>query len=541
MRKQSGRVRAGGVIAIILLLIILLPIGLLYGFCYDNTKHEATTEQKEVSALVEDALFESFLPAKDEGKLKFAITQDDLNAVFNKLYNGFSSDVKQWVSGVFVEVNGDQYDFYLEAGLPISFPLFATRLIISTTFSETIVEGNELDGAFVFTIDNIKIARLGHIDGIIKNFAADVISDLGKEIQNALTKAGLGITVDLANNTMTYSKESLLQDVVSKVGSGNVFVSELMNLFFEKGLTRLNANAEKAMQFDTNLAPLNTNAEYVNISDSLDLYLGGYKNNLVTLLDAGVIQASSSDLSNVFQYLVRGYNGVSASVSNAVKNLDLSSVGISDYTQYKGADLEKDKADISVSMKNQALSNLGKFATDHVIGSISEAELNSMLHASGVIGSGTIMTKQYSTGYQAVYLAVRDVTAQLVNDKVYLSVAMSINGYDARFIITTSIDEANSDLSHYKIALSIDDFYFGQYAASESLKTVIRDYLVEAFPSGETISVSNNDLIIDFSSSIDTLVDTAIKLVGTPNVSIIGEGLADDQARLQLGITPHLA
>ena len=537
MAPENKKHHAGLIVLIIILIVIVLPIALIYGFCFDTTRHDPNGKEADISKVVNDSVARSFANTKTTHKLHLEVSQDDLNGVFKKVYNGMAPTARQYVKGVYVEANGNNYDFYIEGEVPA----FSTRVIINTTLSEVKNELNPLEGSFQFKINKISLARFGWVMDVVKTFAASSLKDLGITLQNAIKNSGLSLTVDLERSLITYKKTDLLNDAAAMLNNQTLF-KNLLSDFFEKDLVSL-GNAQKALSFDTELSSLHTNDNYVVLADSLGLDLASYNTKLVTLLNKGIVDPSQNNLPNIQQYLIRGYDGVSASVSNAVKDLDLSSIGIADYQTYKGADLEAGKADIRASMTTQALANLPKFATEHVVGAISEAEINSMLHASSLIGSGFDMTLNNSeTGkdYTNVYIVFNDVTAQIVNDHIYFSMSVSLNGYDVRFVVTTLIDTTETEMENYRIGLKIENLYFGSELVGETLKADIYKYLTDAFSGSDGISYSNNRFIIDFSSAINPATDYAIKIVGKPVARLIGTSLTDVNAKLELGINPNI-
>ena len=542
--EKKKKSHAGLIIFIVILIIIGLPIGLAYGFFYDGSHHEKSTYEKEISAVVEDSLFDSFKETSAKKKLHFAITQQDLNAVFAKLYNDMPQDAKNYVDGLFVDIKDNHYDFTLEAHVP----LFASKAIISTTLSDEVNATSPLDGRFVFRIDDVKVGRLGGALGIAKNFAAKDIINLGKNLQNLFEKNGIHITVDLEKEELVYTKRALLQDAGAFMGN-NDYLNTFLSTFFEKQLITLDTQSGPSLAFDTNLEPLHTNASHVVEEDGLSLPLRTYSEALLTLTQSNGID-NLDQLAKIFQYLIRGYDGVPASVRSAVSAIDFSSIGIADYTQYKGEDLEEDKVDLAQSMKEQALANLPTFATEHLVGSITEEDLNSMLHASSIIGSGTILAKKVipvvlgwfhkGTIKEVAYLTFSDVTAQITQDHIHLTIGMSLNGYQVRFVVVTKLNSTPEDLNQYKIRLDIENMYFGNLEASAALQKTLKEYLGDALGNAGVVAYQNGSIVFDFSSSIDALTDTAIKLVGDPTVSLKGQGLSDPNARLDLGIDPYL-
>lgn len=530
--SDNVKVKKGHPVLVTLLVLftvlIVLPVGLAYALFFDSTTHTQTTTQTEMSQVIQDSLFDSFKPAKQKGKLEFKVTQDQLNAAFNSVYKQMPTEAQKYVSGIYVDVNNTNYDFYVEAGIPI----FKSRAIIRTEMTDVVNETSPLDGYFQFKIKEIQVGRINGIVGLINTFAKDPMTQAMNNLQSSLARSGLHLTVSWADQAITYTKANLLTDMTGKLGSNNQLVSSALEEFLSSNVVTLNGQAGTNLEIDTNLAKFHTKAGYVDEANDLNLKLEDYIAKLQTLIDNNVLLPASENLAPVFTYLIRGYDDVAASTKSIVDGLDLSTIGITDKAAYKGANLTpetslEDKVKSQITIAGIAAKKIAK---------ISEADINEMLAGTGLIGNGTVMARKNGQNpAEAVYFVFDNFNANILNDKMYFTAGLSVNGYETRAIITTTM----TSFADYKMTLKVDGWYLGESNASAAMKTVIQDKIASGFSGEGAVSYDANSgsFVLDFSQAVqDSGMKVAIELAGTPQATLIGASITDENACLDLTI-----
>ena len=516
---------------ILFLVLIVLPIGLLYGFFYDPTVHTPTTGEADTTQLVSDAFFDSFKNAKQDKALKLKVSQESLNQVFAKVYQRLPAEAKNYVSGVYVDVNNTNYDFFVEAHVP----LFNTRAVIKTELTDTVNETNPLEGFYQFKFTDVRVGRIGGVTGLINTFAKDGLTSVMNQLQSGLASAGLHMTVSWADQSITYTKANLLQDASKLLGQQELVTSALTQFFATNAVT-LNKNAGTNMEFDTDLAKFHTKEGYVDENNDLNLKLDDYAANLRSLIDKGIVSFDDANLGDVYNYLIRGYDDVGESVRNKVASLDLSSIGIADVTAYKGADLQP-ASSLESKVKEQI--NLIDIANKQ-IAKISEADINEMLGASNFVGTGAVFARK-ATGANSemVHLTFDNFNANILDGKMYFTIGMSVNGYEVRVILTTTM----TSFENYRMTLKFDGAYFGETALSKEFTDMIKNKLGTAFSSGSCAfyNAAEDAIILDFRDAVNGSGHrAAIELVGTPEAKLEGASLGDENACLDLTIKPNL-
>lgn len=515
---------------ILFFVLIVLPIGLVYGLFYDPTTHTPVSGEADATQVVSDAFFDSFKNAKQEKALKLQVSQDSLNQMFAKVYQKLPAQAKDYVSGVFVEVNNDKYDFFVEAHAP----LFNTRAIIKTTFSDTVNETSPLEGFYQFKFDDIRLGRLGGLSGLLNSVAKQPMTDVMAQLQSGLASSGLHMTVSWADQCITYKKADLLKDASAMLGNQE-FVSAALTQFIDSNAVTFNPNGGQNLSFITDLTRYHTKEGFVDEANDLNLNLDDYTAKLRALIDAGVVDPKSADINDIYHYLVRGYQDVGASVRNKVVSLDFSAAGISDASTYQGAALSPE---VSLQEKVKNRITLAGIASKK-IARISEAEINEMLGSSSFVGTGVVLARKNGQNSEVVQLTFDNFNANILDGKMYFTVGMNINGYEIRAILTTTM----ASFENYRMTLRLDGFYLGQTKLSADFEKMIKERLASAFQAGSCASYDsfNQAIVLDFSQAVQSSgYRDAIELAGTPKAALIGSAIDDPSACLDLTIQTSL-
>ena len=528
MKEKKGH--AGLVILIIVLVIIFLPIGVVFALCYDNSKREHVPSQ-DYTAVVQKSLADSFRSAKEQKKLNLRVTQEDLNGVLEKALTQMPVQAKDYVKGLFVDINNQNYDFRVE----LDVPGFSTVAVLKTQMTEVVDNVNPLKGSFEFSILDVTVGRLTGALGIAENFAGKQIQSLGPTLQKALEDAGIHATVDMTTKKITYTKSALQTDIVTMM-QGEQMVTTFIKEFLSLGLTSLNPSSGTAIEMVTDLTPLQTNAAYVSASTP-DLHLDTHAAELGRLLDEGKVTSDANLMKNVFNYLVRGYQGSSEAIRNAVASIDFSSLGISDWTAYKGENPEANKVDIAKKLYNQ-ITIYDVLANKHV-GDIKESDVNSLLACAGVVGNCFIMNSVVNGTNQPVYFAIDDLRCEILDGKLNFILGINVNGCEIQAIICTEAKQSTSPTDRYKMFAHVTDFYLGEKKISADIQNLFRDYIKQAMNVSEYFSydTASDTFIIDYTGLVDSTGRRAeIEAAGSPAFSFKGSSLTDPKACLSLDV-----
>ena len=516
-KKHTGLIV--GIILGVFFIIFILPIILVFAFFFDGARVDASQiKEQEVSEVVENSLFNSFSNVKDTGKLDLHISQDDLNGVFKKAYSSIDETAKSFVEGFWVDINDNHYTFFIEVKLAF----FKTKISFATSLIDEVNTTNPLEGRYLFKMDSVSLGRLSASPSMASTLdTTDTVSSL----EDSLAEKGLHLKIDLANNQLVYKKSDLQKDVTAFMESNDILGAAITQ-FLADGLATVNTNSGKNISFITDISSLRTNELYVDPNNDINLDLASYAAKTSTALKK--YTSLNSNRVEFMKYLIHGYDESSAETQNLVYNLDLSDIGISNVTAYKGANLAE-ATPLNDKVKNQI--NAVDIATNK-IAEIKESDINAFLKSSSAIGTGTILT---NANKDVVYVVVDNVNCNIVNNKLYITVGINVNGYETRVIILTDFVK----MENYKLSLSIENVYFGTHEINAKLRSVIDSYLGTALGNGSIISYngSTNLLEMDFSSAVEESgFKDVIEASGEPKAALVGASLTDPNAAISLTI-----
>ena len=499
-----------------------MPIGLAYALFYDGTKTDSSlhTEQ-EFGAVLEKSFFNGLSNTKSTGTIDIGLTKADLNGVFKKARSGLDPAVRDRIDGFYVDINGANYTFTIEANVP----LFNTRAFIETTLKEEDNATDPLQGRFIFTINNVKFGRIGGIENFALAVAKGPIQDAMKSLETSLAQNGIHVSIDLDNKSIIYTKQNLQNDITNMLGNQNKLLTSAFSQFMGDGFVHLNDSIAETFAFTADLKKLHDNPTYVDANNDLGINLDGYARNLETALAAN--NALAGRETEFFTYLIRGYQGVEASTQSLVEGLDLSSISIADPTAYEGENLEAG-ADLSQTVQSQI--NATTILTEHKIADLKEEDINAFLASSSAIGQGNVLVNAEK---KAAYVTIDNFNCNVLDGVMYLVVGLSINGYETRIIL----DTAYRSFSNYKLILDVNNVYIGEVGLSAALKQEIDAYLSDALGNSSMVTYdgANKLVSIDFASAVANSGCTAIiEATGTPKLSLKGTSVTDPNAMISM-------
>lgn len=517
--KKKHKLAGLWVALTIIFALVIAPVLAVYIALYDaNSTDFIGTDTLDQEAMIKRLGVDSLDNCKTEAEISFRITQDDLNEFLYLAASQMPSEASQYVKKFYVEIGEDTYTFFVDAEVP----MFKTRIQIETTISEEASYGGAQKDTFVFTISNIQIGRIANIQNKLFTWTKDYISD--SKLNESFANAGLSMKSDLAHKRITYKKDSMFNDLKKLMGesSDNDMFSTILDDLLKGGFVNLDFNDEKALAMNIGLTSLHTNINYCNSANELNLNVGQYRDKLVTLMNRGVV--NEQDMSKAFSYLVYGYDNSSADVQSYIAGKNLSSIGISNYTTYKGADLhyEKNVKDSLTEQITPANIMLGKVCQ------LTESEINDVIKTTNLIGFSYLLDRQLDDGtYKVNYITIDNFYSNIVNGKLYLVIGIDINGYETSICVV-----AEETSSHdYTLFMNITDVYYGTNVASDDLKVLFYDMIDEAVDNEDwfVFDKANGEIQFTFEQVIDDSgYRAAVDAAGTASAALIGSSLADD-------------
>lgn len=245
------------------------------------------------------------------------------------------------------------------------------------------------------------------------------------------------------------------------------------------------------------------NLEQLNFDNTTDLALpysidfDSAKDKVQILLNNGIISLSDADLVGTF--LVKGYDKLSQTNKDKINNLDLSSIGIYDCSNWNGLILHNNKSitDVFIEQITELQSSF----------KLTEESWNNILLQNDIIGQMYCFVRK-DNDYKVSYIAVESIYVDIKNNGFEFYITVSLNGESLIFNMVADEKETNG----LKISLNIDKIRLGSVQLNNDEIYSILCYLENSIIEEWIVIDSNNKTIdIDFNSTFNS----------NPNISFI--------------------
>lgn len=547
------------------LTLIGATIGTVHYFFYDPTKPPQPTveggyDQATTERVIKAAGIDSLDNTATTKEIQLLLGVDDMNNMIAGKISEMSkgggsggmdfSAIKQFVSGIGVRCEENNT---LNFEIGASVPMLKTRAILSTK-----VEKSQKDVAF--SIQDVSVGKVTGILDKIKNipFAKDLIKD--DAINSILGTLPISLKSDLNNNRILYPRDNIAHDINKFMGNdnGNIY-SHILAEFFEDDIYKmefvklptwsglstrveLQTLGEKSYEAGKPGEKFHDPSRSENPVDWID-----YNQLTVKALNAGIITTANgdNDLKTFYNYAIRGYDRCEN--KTFIDGLgDLSSIGIADKHAYKGIYCEtpeskkillptKSLKDIVTDQIYGADISLGK-----TIASIGEDDINAMLKSSAALGETFIIQRDLAEGttdpknYKMSTFTISNIYANLYADnKIDITVTISVNGYPIYLYLECTDGMIDSSTQSITFALKDENMHFGEYNASNSLKSTVFSLLGEATRQESVVEIDTvNQLIkLNMSQAINESGKGAlIEALGGIKMEMTGTALGDNGA-----------
>ena len=258
-----------------------------------------------------------------------------------------------------------------------------------------------------------------------------------------------------------------------------------------------NFETENELKLNVNLSNLKfntSNSQYIPIDFS------SIETSTETLLKNKIINYSQAN--DIFNFLINGYDDSSEELIDKINSIDLSSINITDKTNYTGL-IDKN----SISLKEY----INGTNIDYTLGNtsikldISEDNLNSVIQNNDLKGSSyTVCHSQdenikYSN--QMSYVVIEDIKMNMLNNEIKLDLIINIHGYRLGIYADFSTPTHQGLVIEGTLTnLQIGEIELNDYQKTEIiqyLNTMIEDSWISLSNSDNTIKLDFTDLIIE--------------------------------------------
>lgn len=493
------------------IVIIVGGVTVLYFLATDSSSPSYQTNNKTNEEVINEVIYDGFKNTKTNKAIKMELTQDSLNQIIYNTTANIDNDVKQYLRGVEIKIEGKTYHVYVYA----QYSFAKTKVDLQCEFAED-------DDNFYLNITNIKMGSLSGLDNIIFKFLKD------DTLNSAFSSSGLHFVSDLANKRIKYSKADLKNDLIKSVSDSSLASSILTNAF-DNNLIDLDFNGAPSGTF--NLEPLNFNENFCSKENMLaetDLNLDSNRDKLETLIKSNIVDDDSTHRATTFTYLLTGYDSLNDENKSYIDTLDLSSIGITDNDAYLG--YEPTDPDLTSKINGSASITTGVDVL------ITEQDINDYIKCQNFLGYSSLIKTDDNN---IIYITLDNFYTNILNvnnsNQMDMVIGVNMNGYETSVILENSLTEKTK----YGFKLKNDNIYLGSATLNDDLKStlygIIKSSLTEntlmSFDGEGTFTISFESYLSDY---IQLLNKSPIPLEFTLDTALIGTSLSDRNAGIKL-------
>ena len=521
--KKKRKGRGFLIFLIIFTVLIVLPVGTAYILIEDkSTTKETYYENFDKNEALNTALVESFDSTKENKEINFRVSQTLLNnmikiAVEEKL-DHLDPMIKGILKGMDVEIKENEYHFHVY----INWSFITTKFTLKTKLEQGKIDN---ENAFIFTIIDLKFGKIPGLYGMLKDALTAFVND--SMLEGFFSAAGLSIHSNIANNRLYYKENDIYNDFASHMGgSSDALISHLLTTCKENNLFTYDLCSNKSISAKINLANSVKNDNYLETTRYVDTGLDAIDTKIETLLNNGV--CTKNTLATFNSYLLRGYDSLSSSDRTTIDNANLESIEITDKAGYLAPFRHQDSG-FNQKIANQTNTILLPTQVEGTLVTLSEADLE------GAIKDGDILGEHYqfagkplgSNTYKSNYIVMDNVQVNIVNNKMFFSIGLNVNGLETYMILVLNQDTTYTETG--KAKFTIEKTLYGEIDCSASLDSYICDILAHSVSGAGWASFDKptKTLIIDVMQNVDPVAKTAIIASGkTISLATKGENVS---------------
>ena len=518
-------------LGIVFTVLVVAPIATVYGFFYENSKNPIEyNDGFDANTFFLDTFANSVENTANDHKIKIEVTEQTLNDFLYSMIGQIDGFPKKTINQVYVQIKDGKYTFNIGV---YAGKLFSTKIKIATKLN--FIENGEGNKCFEFGIDNIKIARAGHLESLGFEVASTLISD--DTINDALSDSGIHMKVSLADKKIIYSEADLVKDISKNLGKGGDNDTDLLiNVlegFLEKGY--VDCNFEDSIQVYANLEPFakldDSSKELFDVSKEGAVNFTPFVEALPQLAADGIID--SDHYNQVFKYLSYGYNKVDDETKAYVIDKNFANLGIYEngYTNQTYPGIVNNDNN---KLKDVVLEQTADLSTLHegsIVSFMTEEQANKYIGGCGFVGYSYLLTNTDKTDVN--YIAIDNFYCNLFrnsnNEGCFPLVAgLNFNGYETR--IGFDLVEDPSLCVGYKMGFKVKDIYFGEYTTSNVLSDFLFKLMADNLTDDPTLQIdyAAKTISVDFTDALQQSTKDYVESIGVPQMQILGNGIEDN-------------
>jgi len=530
IKKPKKKRHAWWRILVAVLVVILIPVGLVYGLLFDpNSKAVQYDETFDVKKFGSNVIIDGFSYTKDEKVFAIRLSELELNSLLHSALGQMPDVAKQFVPAAYCEIDSDNniYDFYVEGVVP----MFKTRACLSTSLEDC-------GDYFKFVIKDVTVGRVGGLQWVIKKYVP------ANAFDEYFLKTGLSFQFDMENLCIKYNKSDMMADMTKMMGgisSDNLFVT-MFDEFLSMNLIQVGSgksDTEKYLGLGVNLSPLAENENYVKEDETV------LHKAITSLLDKSYIKEEIIGDNESIVDSTSFSNAVQEHIDNLPEMQMVKAAYGTTYLQESAST----KVDDGGPFKAEAHIDYVDPLESYVDGGtrVTVEQLNNFLASTGIIGKTTGFYNKDSKKF--AYVTINDMYANMYEGHLDFVVTLCLNGLDIYIILPTTVQGGTGDVN-YKVVLEIGELMLGTMkVTTHALQSqLMADYLVGALSTGDGLLEISDDcrtITLNFETAYKQGMAQFPELATYTNVTkfgakIYGDDKDDDDAYIGMEFKVNL-
>jgi len=234
--------------------------------------------------------------------------------------------------------------------------------------------------------------------------------------------------------------------------------------------------------------------------------------NTASLLDADIIQEDNATI--VFQYLVWGYDYSDETTRNYIAPLDLTSIGINDYTTYAGI-MNRNPLNIEDIFLDQFPDNPLDLLSGNLAMRLYEDDINQIIYNEAPVGTAFAFPRLEDTGYEISYITIDGIYLDVTTNEVDIIIIMNLNGKLIAFkglcvggVSNSLVIETDFESLNYGsiVALDVERISVLEFlsTALSDITWIIADAVAETITFDFTTLFTDNATLQTFYATVNT-------------------------------------
>lgn len=475
----------GGIVLLALITAAIILIKMSDGRNINNEK--VVEDNKPLSRVIDNKLYEATYQVEannDDAILLF--NEEELEYLLYPILRSISfSSPKMDITGVNVDVINGEYK------IEVSIELLG--------FYKTVAVAN-LDFSFDNHIFSIKLNELKAGTLNFKKLGKLVLASVNKnELKKSLNDAKIYCDIDFDNLIISFTVDDMKEIISGGVDKTNAALFKcLIDTFLTKDeLLTLVLGDEDLLGAYIHLGM----AKHNPLIHNELLYNYDYteiNSNVKSLLESNTI--TYEQVSMVYDFLVRGYKNIDEENQPLIKEIDLTSIGISNNENYKGIINRSDvtlEGYIKGLFKNKNVTQISQVLLGGLV--IPDDTLNGIFQSLSFVGfSFAFANDDNDVGS----IVIEQLIVNCLDERLKIDMVVNINGL--RIVAEVNFVCADASANGLKLDGTIDKLYIGSYELTQEQKTLLLEYLDGVLEDLDwiTIEKDENKMQLDFTDAI---------------------------------------